>query len=73
MSKLSNAVLQQALELSPIEKAQLIEGLLASLDTPDSSLDKLWAAEADARVTGYEQGEIQTSPAEKVLGKYSGS
>ncbi len=71
MSKLSNAVLQQALELSPIEKAQLIEGLLVSLDTPDPSLDKVWAAEADERITSYEIGEIGVSLAEKVLGKYS--
>lgn len=70
MSKSSNAVLQQALELSAIEKAQLIEGLLVSLDTPDSTLDKVWAAEADARVANFEQGKIETSSAKSVLNKY---
>lgn len=70
MSKSSNAVLQQALELSAIEKAQLIEGLLVSLDTPDSALDKVWAAEADARVANFEQGKIETSSAKSVLSKY---
>lgn len=73
MSKLSNSVLQQALDLSPVEKAQLIDGLLASLDTPDSTLDRVWAAEADARLAMYDEGDIKASSAEKVLSKYSDS
>lgn len=73
MSELSNSVLQQVLDLSPVEKAQLIDGLLASLDTPDSMLDRVWAAEADARVAMYDKGDIKAFSAEKVLSKYSSS
>ena len=71
MSKLSNTMLEQALDLSPIEKAQLIERLLVSLDAPDASLDKVWAAEADARVASYDKGKIEVRSAESALDKYS--
>lgn len=73
MSESSKVILKKALELSAIEKAQVIEALLNSLDTPDASIDKVWAAEADARVEAFERGEIDAVPAETVLGKYSRS
>ncbi|HCH24523.1 MAG TPA: hypothetical protein DE179_09545 [Oceanospirillaceae bacterium] len=71
MTKLSNEVLQQALALSSQEKAQIIEGLLASLDTPGADIDSAWAAEVDARVDAYDKGQLSSVSVADVLGKYA--
>lgn len=73
MSKLSNAVLEQALQLSAAEKSQVIEALLMSLDQPDPEIDKVWATEAEARLAAFDDGHVDAVSAESVLGKYSKS
>jgi putative addiction module component (TIGR02574 family) len=65
-----NNIFKEALNLSPSEKAQLIDQLLSSLDNPDKDLDKLWAGEAEDRIDAYDQGEIQAISLDKVLEKY---
>ncbi len=73
MTKQSNTLLKQALELTSREKAQIIEGLLASLDHPDESIDAVWASESEARIDAYEKSQISTKSAESVLAKFSRS
>ncbi|WP_457673701.1 addiction module protein [Thiolapillus sp.] len=63
----SKELLEQALTLKPEEKAMLIEGLLNSLDEPDSRLDSLWAEEAEKRLRAYREGRLQAVPLEKVF------
>jgi len=70
MSNAANIILDQALELSPSERADVAEKLLFSLDSPDSEMDKLWAKEADNRVEEYEKGNLETISAEEVFAKY---
>ena len=70
MSNTANIILDQALELSPSERADVAEKLLFSLDSPDSEMDKLWAKEADNRVEEYEKGNLETISAEEVFAKY---
>ena len=70
MTKQSNSLLRQALELSSLEKAQIIEELLVSLDKPDASIDAVCAKEADARIEAFNNGKISARSAEKILGKY---
>jgi len=65
-----NMILDQALELSAIERAIVAEKLLFSLDSPDPKIDDVWAKEADSRVDAYKKGEIETIPAEEVFAKY---
>ncbi|MFO1351282.1 MAG: addiction module protein [Gammaproteobacteria bacterium] len=66
----AEAILEQALSLSPKDRVSLVEKLLASLDQPDPAIDALWATEADARITAYEAGEIDAIPAEQVFENY---
>jgi len=54
-----NIILDQALELSAAERANIAEKLLFSLDRPDSKIDDLWAKEADSRIEAYNKGEIE--------------
>jgi putative addiction module component (TIGR02574 family) len=60
-------VLRQALQLPPNERAVLVEGLIASLDKPDPSLDSLWLKEAENRMAAYRRGELAALDAEQVF------
>jgi putative addiction module component (TIGR02574 family) len=72
MSVTVDKILDDALTLSPAERAALVEELLSSLDKPDPALDRVWAkeAEAEARIDAAERGEMKSVPASKVFGKY---
>ena len=68
MSANSKQILQQALALPLEERAELIDRLLATFETPpDPALDQLWANEAHDRLDAYDRGEIQAVNAEEVL------
>ncbi len=70
MTESANSILNQALELTAAERSDVAEKLLFSLDTPDSRIDSIWAKEADARVEAFERGELGSSSAAEVFGKY---
>jgi len=70
MVNTANFILNQALELSASEYANIAEKLLVSLDSPDSKIDALWEKEADSRIEDYKKGGIETISAEKVFTKY---
>lgn len=63
-------VFNDALALKPLERVQLIDRLLLSLDLSDKQIDKLWAKEVEDRIDAYEQGKIKSVSLEKVLEKY---
>lgn len=65
-----NEILSRALTLDPVEKAELIDKLLLSLDIPDKQIEALWATEAENRIDAYERGKIKAVTLEKVLEKY---
>jgi putative addiction module component (TIGR02574 family) len=67
MSELAEKLIQQALGLPANERAEVAERLLSSLEPPLSSIDQLWAQEAEDRVDAYERGEIEAIPAEDVF------
>jgi len=73
MSENAEKILADALELSPIERAELIEELLSSFEFPArKSIDDLWAEEAEDRIDAYERGDISTTTAKKVFDKIIG-
>ena len=70
MSASSEQILQQALGLSPEDRAEIVERLLASFQTPpDPLLDELWAREAEDRLDAYDRGELGAVPAEEVFAR----
>ncbi len=70
MSASSELILQQALGLSPRDRAEIVERLLASFQTPpDPLLDELWAREAEDRLDAYDRGELGAFPAEEVFAR----
>jgi putative addiction module component (TIGR02574 family) len=70
MSSQADRVLLDALKLSPVERAELIEKLLASFSFPDrKAIDELWVAEAEDRIDAYERGEIKSKTAAEVFAR----
>ncbi len=60
----------QARELTPVERAKLVDDILLTLDAIDPPLDALWTAEAKERSAALKRGEIGTRNIDDVLGKY---
>jgi putative addiction module component (TIGR02574 family) len=70
MSANSEQILKQALALPLQERAELVEHLLATFQSPpDSRLDELWAREAEDRLDAYNRGELKAVSAEEVFNK----
>ena len=58
----------QALAMSPIDKAVLIDKLFQSFDTgQQQSIDKAWAVEAESRIDAYNAGKIPARPFTEML------
>ncbi len=66
----SKEIFEKALSLKPLEKAELVDKLLSSLDQPDQAISELWAREAESRLDAYEQGKLKAVSLERVLSKY---
>lgn len=70
MSASSEEILKQALALPLPERAELVEQLLATFQSPpDPHLDELWAREAEDRLDAYDRGELKVVSAEDVFDK----
>ena len=63
-------VLEKAIHLPPVERAELVEQILSSFDRPSrEKIDALWAKEAEDRIDAYDQGKIKAIPASQVFEK----
>lgn len=64
------AVEQEALRLSPEDRAQLAQKLLLSLDAlSEDELENVWLTEANRRARELDRGEVQPIPADEVRRK----
>ena len=55
----SEDILEQALKLKPTERFLVVEGIIKSLDEPDSSLHAIWADGAEKRLNAYRAGTLE--------------
>ena len=68
MSASSDQILKEALALPLQERAELVERLLATFQSPTNPLiDELWARESEDRLDAYDRGELNAVPAEEVF------
>jgi len=58
MNEKAKGLVQQARALSAEDRIALVEDALDSLDQTDSSIDQLWAKEAQARLAAYRHGQL---------------
>jgi len=56
--------------LKPLDKLQLIEKILNSLNQPNSKIEDIWANEAEDRIEAYDKGLLSVVNEEDVFGKY---
>jgi putative addiction module component (TIGR02574 family) len=70
MTEAAKELSAKARKLSPAERLELVDDLLASLDESDPQIDRLWAKEAEERLAAYRRGEIKAVPLQEVLAKY---
>jgi putative addiction module component (TIGR02574 family) len=70
MSDVENRIFEEALSLPSDERIGLIQKLLMSLNLPiQAEIDRLWAEEAERRVSQIEQGEVELIPGDKVFAR----
>jgi len=70
MAILTDQVVDQALSLPADARLILVEKLLASLSLPvDEEIARLWAEEAERRISQIEAGEARLIPGEEVFRK----
>lgn len=63
-------ILKQALKLPAVDRANLADHLLSSLDQPDEHIDALWREEVDDRISAHQAGELKAISVNEVLAKY---
>lgn len=68
MTTQAQQVLNDAVHLSPIERAELVEKILSSFNfSARNDIDESWALEAEERVDAYDSGEIELSSVAEVF------
>ena len=68
MPKHAKSILTEALELPPVERAELVENLLSSFEFRSrKAIDALWAQEAEDRIDAFESGQLASIPAKDVF------
>jgi putative addiction module component (TIGR02574 family) len=66
----NDRVVEEALSLPADVRIILVEKLLRSLNLPvDEDIDRLWAEEAEYRVSQIEEGKAKLIPGEEVFSK----
>jgi putative addiction module component (TIGR02574 family) len=68
MTTATRSILKQALNLNPVERAELIDELFHSFDDAhDDKIDGLWAGESESRINAYDAGKITSDSAKAVF------
>jgi putative addiction module component (TIGR02574 family) len=70
MPTAADRVVDDALDLPSDARIGLVDRILASLNLPTRpAIDKMWAEEAERRVTQIDRVEVQLIPGEEVFAK----
>ncbi len=68
MTTTAETVLNDALQLPPVDRAGMIEELLSSFDiTARQRIDKAWATEVESRIKAHARGAFPSRPAEDIF------
>jgi putative addiction module component (TIGR02574 family) len=68
MMAVAKKVFDEALSLPAETRVSLVEKLLISLNLPTQpEIDRVWAKEAERRISQIDKGEVRLVPGEKVF------
>lgn len=70
MDARATSLAEEAEQLPPADRIEIVERLLNSLDKPDPDIEQAWAGEAERRLDEYLAGGVAARDAEEVLAKY---
>ena len=70
MIQRNDPMVERLKTLPDMDRLQIVDYLLESLDIPNQEIERLWVAEAQDRYTAYILGEMQAVPLEEVFAKY---
>lgn len=71
MTKLAQMLIEQARSLTPEERLEVADAILASLDAPDHAIDRAWLYEARDRLEALRRGDIDTRDFDQVIAKHA--
>ncbi len=63
-------LLENAMKLRPVERAQLIESLMISLEKPDVEIDSTWEEEAIKRYEAFKEKRVKVRDLDEVIKRY---
>lgn len=68
MSTLSEKIINEASQLTPMEKAEIIDRIIESFDNePDEGIKKAWAEEAEHRLALHKKKDSEPIPEDEVF------
>lgn len=67
MNASAKSILQQAVPLSAVERAGLVDELFESLHKTDPTIDALWLREAESRIAATRSGDLDAVEAQDVF------
>jgi putative addiction module component (TIGR02574 family) len=68
MKQTTQQVFNEAIQLPPIERAELVERIIESFDTePDEAIRKAWESEAERRLADYKNGNAAAVSEDEVF------
>lgn len=70
MIQRNDPIVEQLKTLPDMDRLQIVDYLLESLDIPNQEIERLWVAEAQDRYASYIRGELKAIPMEEVFAKY---
>ena len=70
MAESIDQIMDEALSLLPVKRAELVDKILSSFEFASrKEIDKQWAKETESRIDAYERGEIEAISAHEVFEK----
>lgn len=73
MNAIVKCLSEEARKLTPDERVELVEEVLATLASTDAEIEQAWAAEAKDRLEAYRRGEMQARDFDEIMRKYDRS
>ncbi len=61
-------IVDMVVKLDPVERFNIVESILHSLDKPDPVIERAWAEEAVRRVQAMKEGRLGSVSLEEALG-----
>ena len=71
MTAIAEHVYKEAIQLNPIDRAELIEKLFTSFSPNSVEIEAKWKEEIGRRVSAYENGDITSDSMENVFKRLS--